>query len=140
MGGTKYDDGKPMMSLLDPLALTEIAKVLTFGCEKYQPHNWRKGFAWSRLLDAALRHIFAFVSGEDKDPETGYSHIAHACCCLIFLLNHEQTKKELDDRYKQDVSRFKAGENSEAVETKQEQKNEAGKGGELNNQAKQVKI
>lgn len=101
--GTKYDAGKPKMELLSPIALTEIAKVLTFGSIKYQAHNWRKGISWSRVLGAALRHLMAFINGEDKDPESGLSHLAHASCCLMFLLEYEVRHKELDDRYKSEV-------------------------------------
>ncbi len=96
----KYDGEKPRLELLSPIALLQISKVLTAGAKKYADHNWRKGFKWSRLLGAALRHILAFMGGEDKDPETGLSHLAHAGCCIIFLLEHEATHKELDDRYK----------------------------------------
>lgn len=99
-GGTKYDAGKPDMSLLDPLALTRVAEVLTFGAKKYDAHNWRQGFKLSRLTAAALRHIFAWIGGQDKDPETDISHLAHAMCCLMFCLNLHETKPELDDRYK----------------------------------------
>lgn len=96
----KNDGEKPRMDLLPVESLEEIAKVLTFGAKKYSAHNWRNGFSWSRLLGALLRHIFAFMKGEDKDPETGLSHLAHAGCCILFLLWHEQYKKDLDDRYK----------------------------------------
>lgn len=98
--GIKYDSGKPPMALLSSIALEEIAKVLEVGQKKYAAHNWRGGFAWSRPLSAALRHIFAFIGGQDKDPESGLSHLAHAGCCILFLLEFEQTHKELDDRYK----------------------------------------
>jgi hypothetical protein len=98
--GIKYDSGKPDMALLSPIALLEITKVLDFGKKKYAAHNWRKGMAWSRLLSASLRHIFAFVGGESLDPESGLSHLAHAVCCLMFLLEFEKTRIELDDRYK----------------------------------------
>lgn len=100
----KHDSGKPPMSLLSTKALVEVAKVLDFGCQKYSEHNWRKGFKWSRLLDAAQRHVTSFIDGESKDPETGLSHIAHAMCMLMFLLEHEQTHPELDDRYKNDTN------------------------------------
>lgn len=100
---TKQDKEKVQMELLDPLALIEIAKVLTFGAKKYEAHNWRKGLMWSRLIGAALRHLFSFASGENLDPETGLSHIAHASCCLMFLLNYTVTKPELDDRYKKEI-------------------------------------
>jgi hypothetical protein len=85
---------------MSPIAFNEIGKVLTFGSKKYGDHNWRKGFKWSRLLGAALRHLMAFLGGEDKDPESGLSHLAHAGCCVVFLLEHEVKHKALDDRYK----------------------------------------
>jgi hypothetical protein len=48
-----------------------------------------------------MRHLHAFNDGEDKDPESGLSHLAHASCCLMFLLEFEKTHQELDDRYKE---------------------------------------
>jgi hypothetical protein len=96
----KFDDGKLPFHLLSTEAMNQTAAVLAFGAEKYAEHNWRKGFVWSRPLSAAMRHITAFNAGEDKDPESGLSHLAHAACCIMFLLEFEKTHKELDDRYK----------------------------------------
>jgi Domain of unknown function (DUF5664) len=98
--GRKDDAGKVRMDLLPPEALVQIAQVLTFGANKYAPHNWRGGFAWSRLIGATLRHIWSWIRGEDKDPESGLSHLAHAGCCIMFLLAFEATGKGEDDRYK----------------------------------------
>jgi len=99
----KHDQDKLPMHLLSTQALEQVAAVLQFGAEKYAAHNWRKGFIWSRPLSAAMRHILAFNAGEDRDPESNLSHIAHAMCCLMFLLEFEKTHPELDDRYKNDV-------------------------------------
>jgi hypothetical protein len=96
----KFDDGKLPLHLLSTEAMNQTAAVLQFGAEKYAAHNWRKGFVWSRPLAAAMRHITAFNAGEDKDPESGLSHLAHAACCIMFLLEFEKTHRELDDRYK----------------------------------------
>ena len=96
----KFDDGKLPLHLLSTEAMNQTAAVLAFGADKYAEHNWRKGFVWSRPLAAAMRHITAFNAGEDKDPESGLSHLAHAACCIMFLLEFEKTHKELDDRYK----------------------------------------
>ena len=98
--GIKHDQEKADMSLLSPIAMLRIAEVMTFGKKKYSAHNWRGGFIWSRPAAAAIRHIFAWLGGEDKDPETGLSHLAHCACCLMFLLEFETTKPELDDRFK----------------------------------------
>lgn len=96
----KYDGKKPDLSLLSPIAMVKVAQVMTFGRQKYGADNWRKGLQWTRYLAASLRHIFAYLGGEDKDPETGISHLAHAVCDLMFLLEFEETHRECDDRYK----------------------------------------
>ena len=96
----KFDQDKLPLHLLSTEALNQTAAVLKFGAQKYAEHNWRKGFTWSRPLSAALRHITAFNNGEDKDPESGLSHLAHAMCCIMFLLEFEKTHPELDDRWK----------------------------------------
>ena len=99
-GAVKFDTDKLPLHLLSTEALNQTAAVLKFGADKYAAHNWRKGFQWSRPMSAALRHITAFNAGEDKDPESGLSHLAHAACCIMFLLEFEKTHPELDDRYK----------------------------------------
>lgn len=95
----KSDAGKPPLGLISRIALEEEAKVMAFGAIKYDVHNWRKGMDFSRLIDATLRHVYAFADGEDKDAETGYSHLAHARCCLAFLLEYEGKKLGTDDRF-----------------------------------------
>ena len=99
----KFDQDKLPLHLLSTEAMNQTAAVLAFGAQKYAEHNWRKGFVWSRPLSAAMRHITAFNNGEDRDPESGLSHLAHAACCIMFLLEFEKTSKHLDDRYKPDV-------------------------------------
>ena len=99
----KFDGDKLPLHLLSTEAMNQTAAVLAFGAEKYAAHNWRKGFVWSRPLAAAMRHITAFNAGEDRDPESGLSHLAHAACCIMFLLEFEKTHQHLDDRYKPDV-------------------------------------
>jgi hypothetical protein len=99
----KFDGDKLPLHLLSTEAMNQTAAVLKFGAQKYAEHNWRKGFTWSRPLSAAMRHITAFNAGEDKDPESGLSHLAHAACCIMFLLEFEKTHPHLDDRYKPNV-------------------------------------
>ena len=108
-GGTaiKFDQNKLPLHLLSTEAMNQTAAVLAFGAQKYAEHNWRNGFDWSRPLSAAMRHITAFNAGEDRDPESGLSHLAHAACCIIFLLEFEKTHPHLDDRYKPNVQTTK---------------------------------
>ena len=99
--GIKYDSEKPKMNLLPPKAIVEISKVLTFGASKYDAENWRKlDDLQNRYTAGALRHIFAHMDGEELDPETNLSHLAHAMCCLLFKL-----EIELEERFKEEESR-----------------------------------
>lgn len=101
-GGLKFDQDKPRTDLLDAEALEELAQVLTFGAQKYSAENWRKGISFRRLLAAALRHIFAIMRGEDRDPETGLKHAAHAMCCMMFLIWMMNHRRDMDDRWQSD--------------------------------------
>ena len=103
--GTKLDRGKPMMGLMSSKWLLGTADILTFGAQKYESHNWRKGLTYSRLYDALQRHLAAWNDGEENDPETGKSHLLHASCCLMFLYEMSVTRQDMDDRYKPKVTR-----------------------------------
>ncbi len=88
--GRKYDGGKPMMSLVPPHALEEMAKVLTMGAKKYAVDNWKYvEDGKQRYMDAMLRHINAYIKGERDDPEFGTHHLAHAACCVFFVMSFD---------------------------------------------------
>ena len=84
--GVKYDDSKTRWDLLPFDAVEEIVKVLMYGANKYDDHNWRKvDNAEDRYFSACIRHLTAHQAGELRDPESGLYHLAHAACCLIFM-------------------------------------------------------
>lgn len=89
--GVKYDDDKPRWELLPFRAVKEVVEVLTYGSKKYADDNWKiVPEARKRYISAAFRHLTDWAGGEKKDSETGKSHLAHAICCLLFLLWFEQ--------------------------------------------------
>lgn len=98
--GKKYDTGKPQLSLIPRVALEDEAIVFGFGAEKYGRDNYKLGMEWTRVIDAALRHIVAFSEGEDLDPESGQPHLAHARCCMAMLLFYMHNNKGTDNRFK----------------------------------------
>lgn len=101
--GTKYDEDKVPLDLWSPDALTETARVLAFGARKYERYNWARGIHYSRVFAALCRHLWAWWKGERDDPETGLHHLAHAMCCLMFLLHYEVNREQYrsyDDRYR----------------------------------------
>lgn len=88
-------------SLLPFDALDEILKGYHYGAQKYADHNWRRGYKWSLSFDAALRHLTAWWEREDKDPESGLSHLAHAGWHVLCLLWFELNDKGTDDRWRE---------------------------------------
>jgi hypothetical protein len=96
----KYDTQKNRLELFPPKALEAISEILTFGSQKYDAWNWAKGMDWSRVYGALQRHLNAWYSGINLDPETNKSHLAHAACCLIFLIEYQRMDVGADDRPK----------------------------------------
>jgi len=88
------------MELIPPEAIEAIGQAFTFGATKYSPDNWRSGFQWRRLIGASMRHINAFNDGENNDPESKLSHLAHAGACISMLIAHVEKELGTDDRYR----------------------------------------
>jgi hypothetical protein len=83
----KHDAGKPRWSLLPRGVIRQVLAVLEFGASKYVPHAWQGvPDARRRYYDAAMRHVESWWSGEKRDAESGLPHLAHAACCLLFLM------------------------------------------------------
>jgi len=110
--GVKHDAGKLRYDLIPHDALKAYVGVLTYGANKYTrrhvvegvevtvpgARNWELGMDWSRLYAAALRHLTSWWQGGDADPESGHPPLAHALCCISFLLAYQLRKKGTDDR------------------------------------------
>jgi len=79
-------------------ALQQLGRIYEYGSRKYEDYNFRKGYAWSLSFDALLRHLFAFWSGEDLDPESGLPHTAHAAWHALTLSLFSEAEKGKDDR------------------------------------------
>ncbi len=93
--GTKADGGKLQYWLLPNDAVAEVVRVLMFGAKKYSPGNWAKvPEARQRYYDAAMRHLTTWFDGERCDPESGLHHLAHFCCCGLFLLALDLREKK----------------------------------------------
>ncbi|MBR6135580.1 MAG: hypothetical protein IKQ22_03750 [Clostridia bacterium] len=92
--GRKDDTGKNRLDLIEPEFIESVGKVLTFGANKYEPNNWQNvEDGKDRYYAAALRHLMAYRKGEEKDPESGLSHLEHVACNIMFLLHFEREEK-----------------------------------------------
>lgn len=100
----RFDAGKTNWSLMPFEAIEEINKVLEFGANKYAEWNFTNngGMNHSRVINSLLRHVFAYMRGENNDKESGLSHLAHAGCNIVFLLyynKYPELFKAKDDRH-----------------------------------------
>lgn len=91
--GRKFDTDKLRWDLLPMDCVEDVVKILTFGCEKYGANNWQNVEPFEdRYYSALMRHIVAWRNGEEQDPESGLSHLAHAACNIVFLCWYEKNK------------------------------------------------
>ena len=83
----RYNSGKPDYSLIPIAAMQEAAKVLEYGASKYERDNWKRPTHWSVSFACLQRHLAAWQSGEDLDPESGRNHLGHAMCNILQMLH-----------------------------------------------------
>ena len=102
----KFDATKIRVDLLPVDPMLDVANVFGFGARKYFANSYRQGqtVAWSRTYGSILRHLFAFWSGEDNDPESGLPHLAHAGTQLFILMEHAKHNQDKDDRFKRSAA------------------------------------
>jgi len=99
--GMKYDSGKLHYSLIPTQATKALAEVLTFGAAKYAPNSWQTvPDGERRYLDAAMRHLEAYRSGETIDYESGLTHLSHLLCNAAFLVYFENDRLLKEQRDK----------------------------------------
>lgn len=100
----RYNSGKPQLRYIlhYPKTIELLARVLEGGAAKYEEMNWKKGGNTDdSYIDAAMRHLVAFVNGGTFNEDYGTHHLGHAIWNLMtmFELNgHEIMDKEKFDK------------------------------------------
>lgn len=96
---TQYGIVKPPLHLVPPVAVLTEAMVFKLGAQKYGPFNWRDNRVSSSVYySAAMRHLMSWFDGENIDPESGQSHLAHARACLAIIIDGLENGNLNDDR------------------------------------------
>lgn len=92
--------GKPKLSycLLGRNLVENKARIWEHGASKYSRGNWLKGRPWTDCADSLLRHLTAFLNGEDIDPDSGLEHVDLIGTSADILINAVHTRPDLDDR------------------------------------------
>lgn len=102
------DKGKPQMHRLMWKAIAEVSKVHSYGDHHYGEGNWRKGQPASVICDSAMRHLFAWMDGENYDGKSKLNHLLHFAWNALYLVwqfavpwdiaSRNNPYLELDDR------------------------------------------
>lgn len=92
-------DGKAPLDLLEHVADLEISRALGTGAKKYGRKNFRTIPILATVYGGAVRrHIGAWLAGEDLDPESGLSHLAHIGANVHVLLAAIEAETFRDNR------------------------------------------
>lgn len=92
-------DGKVRMECLCTSVLASEARVLAHGADKYGARNWRKDEILASTYEGAMmRHLFAWINGEDTDPDSGEPHLSHLRACAAVVMDADEHNKLIDDR------------------------------------------
>jgi len=95
----KYGDLKAPLCMVPWSAIIYLAMAFKEGARKYGPFNWRtKKIESMTYVSALMRHVAAWVDGEENDPESGNPHLAHALACLAILVDAKESGNLVDSR------------------------------------------
>lgn len=99
-----FDEGKIQFEYIFTMSgLDDVAKVGTFGAQKYGHWNYRVGSTYMRFLGSCCRHLIAFIRGENFDKESGHPHLAHLIFDALIIMQWMHDGVGLDDRYKEPI-------------------------------------
>lgn len=88
----------PLAVVPAALALA-AAPAMAVGANKYGPFNWRaQPVQVMTYIEAAFRHLYAFVDGQDNAEDTDVSHIGHALASLGILADAFAMNNVIDNR------------------------------------------
>ena len=86
--GLKYDSNKPDYTFVTKELMDAVSRAMGYGAKKYHRDNFKLFTKEDekRFEAALLRHMIAYTSGEEFDPESGLSHLDHVGSTLNILL------------------------------------------------------
>ncbi len=103
----KHDKNKPRLGLIPTEAMLAAGRALTYGADggKYGDYNYKTDtpnnppLDWNRYYDALLRHLFAWIGGEENDKESKLSHLDHVMACSSMLADAVNSNIGKDTRF-----------------------------------------
>jgi hypothetical protein len=90
---------KPALRLVPPALALHVATAMSDGAKKYGAYNWRENAVRNTVyVEAALRHLYSYLDGEDRARDSGRLHLAHVGACVAILLDALEYGNLIDDR------------------------------------------
>lgn len=108
-------------SLLPWEQVMDVAELYGKGAEKYDAHNWMKGYDWSLSHDALHRHLSEWWLGrefDDGEGGTGLEHLTAVVFHAFALMYFRKNFPEFDDRPGTVMQRLADEKAAEAVADK----------------------
>jgi hypothetical protein len=90
---------KPALRLVPPALALHVSQAMANGAKKYGAYNWREHpVRLTVYIEAALRHLYSLLDGEDHARDSGVLHAAHVGACMAIILDAMGTDSLIDDR------------------------------------------
>lgn len=90
---------KVSITKLPYVGILHGAHAMMDGATKYGPYNWReKDVIASIYVDAAFRHLGAWLEGQEEAGDSFVHHLGHVVACCAILLDAQAHGNLIDDR------------------------------------------
>lgn len=91
---------KAPLRYVPPALMLAAARAMENGAIKYGPFNWREQpVEVVTYVEAVLRHLFAFLDGQDLAEDSGLPHIDHAIAGLGIIADARALGTLIDNRF-----------------------------------------
>jgi hypothetical protein len=100
--GIRNNEGKPRWGFMDFKAMEPMIKVLEQFGDQPGSENWKKGLLTVEICESLIRHVAAYLSGEDNDPKSKEPHVGHILSNAMFLSHMHLFRPDMDNRGKKE--------------------------------------
>ena len=90
---------KAPLALVPPALVIGASEAMAVGAKKYGPYNWRmQPVQAMTYAEALLRHLLAWMDGQDEAEDTGIHHWKHIAAGAAIVLDALEANNLIDNR------------------------------------------
>lgn len=91
---------KAPLRYVPPALMLAASRAMENGAIKYGPFNWREQpVEVVTYIEAVLRHLFAYLDGQENAEDSGLSHLDHAIAGLGIVVDARAYGSLIDNRF-----------------------------------------